>query len=220
MSDASPRSPLLGRRYEQYLEHKDLAVYVREVRDRYTQGTLEQLAGHPTREIRRAAILALGAVADYSANNTMGRALSDEDRTVRTLAESGIRAVWVRAGDARQQRQLEAVSRLIALGRHQDAVRRAGRLIHQAAWYAEAWNQRAIAHYSLGQFAEAIRDCHETLEINPYHFAAAAGMGQAFLELGNRASALDAFRRALRLYPDLESVRVQVARLSKSAEGM
>ena len=44
-------------------------------------------------------------------------------------------------------------------------------------------------------------------------------MGQAFLELGNRAAALESFRRALRLYPDLESVRVQVVRLGRSAEG-
>jgi tetratricopeptide (TPR) repeat protein len=220
MSDASPRCPLLGQLYEQFLEHNDLSGYVEQVRARYSQGTLERLAEHPKREIRRATIQALGSLGDYSANHTMGRALSDEDRAVRSLAESGIRTVWVRAGDARQQRLLEIISQRIAAGRHREAIRRATRLIEQTSWYAEAWNQRAIAHFSLSQFAEAIRDCHETLEINPYHFAAAAGMGQAYLELGNRAAALDAFRRALRLYPDMETVRAQVDRLGRSVEGL
>jgi cytochrome c-type biogenesis protein CcmH/NrfG len=44
-------------------------------------------------------------------------------------------------------------------------------------------------------------------------------MGHAYLELQNTVSALECFRRALRLNPDLEGVRVQVAQLSRTAEG-
>ena len=84
--------------------------------------------------------------------------------------------------------------------------------------FAEAWNQRAIAFFSLGKYVESIRDCHQTLEVNPYHFAAAAGMGQAYLQLGNHVSALECFRRALRLNPSLEGVRVQIDRLSRMIE--
>ena len=40
------------------------------------------------------------------------------------------------------------------------------------------------------------RDCHEALELNPYHFIAATCMGQAYLELENPVSALESFRRA------------------------
>ena len=69
------------------------------------------------------------------------------------------------------------------------------------------------------KFAETIRDCHEALELNPYHFIAATHMGRAYLELGNPVSALECFRRALRLNPDLEGVRLQVVRLARLVEG-
>ena len=71
----------------------------------------------------------------------------------------------------------------------------------------------------MGHYDDSVRDCHEALEINPYHFIAAVGMGRAYLELGNPVSALESFRRALRLNPDLEGVRVQADRLAKLVEG-
>jgi tetratricopeptide (TPR) repeat protein len=73
-----------------------------------------------------------------------------------------------------------------------------------------------MAHYHLGQYDAAIRDCHQALEINPYHFTAAAGMGQCHLLQDNPVAALEAFRRALRLNPGLEQVRAQVVRLQRS----
>ena len=72
----------------------------------------------------------------------------------------------------------------------------------------------------LRQFADAIRDCHEALEINPYHFVAATLMGQAYLELENPVSALECFRRALRLNPDLEGVRAHINRLTRMVEDL
>ena len=96
---------------------------------------------------------------------------------------------------------------------------RATRLIERAPWLAEVWHQRAVAHVALGRFVEAIRDCHQVLEINPYHFVAATSMGQAYLQLGNPVSALECFRRALRLNPSLEGVRVQIVRLTRMVEG-
>ena len=44
-------------------------------------------------------------------------------------------------------------------------------------------------------------------------------MGRAYLELSNPVSALECFRRALRLNPNLEGVRAQVVRLARLVEG-
>jgi len=219
VADRTGRQPILLGLYRQYLENKDSVSFSASVLQSYNQGTLERLAEHPACEVRRAAVLALGFVADYSANQTMGRALSDQDRTVRILAENGIRSVWIRAGNDSEQRQLQVIARLISAKRYEEAIERSTRLLEKTEWYAEAWNQRAIARFSIRHFAEAIRDCHQALELNPYHFGAAAGMGQAYLELGDHQSALECFRRALRLNPDLEGVRVQVVRLAKLVEG-
>jgi tetratricopeptide (TPR) repeat protein len=137
---------------------------------------------------------------------------------VRLLAENGIRNVWNRAADEADRQQLAIISRLNAAQHFDEAIRRATKLLEKTPALAEAWNQRAVALFARSQYADAIRDCHEALEINPYHFAAAAGMGHAYLRLNNPVSALEAFRRALRLNPNLEGVRIQITRLTKLIE--
>ncbi|HEX6963418.1 MAG TPA: tetratricopeptide repeat protein, partial [Lacipirellula sp.] len=58
--------------------------------------------------------------------------------------------------------------------------------------------------------------CHQALEINPYHFKAAAIMGQAYEKQHNLVAALEAYRRALRLNPNMEEVRARVIQLQRA----
>ncbi len=219
MSTKPARPPLLLVLYQEYLDRQDSAGFVQKVSKLYTTGTLERLVRHAGREVRRAAALALGFLGDYEANHTLGCALLDEDRTVRTLAQSGIRTLWTKAGSEAERRELGTIIRLNAAQLHKEALGRATWLIQRAPWFAEAWHQRAVAQAALGRLVESVRDCHQALEINPYHFVAATSMGQAYLQLENPVSALECFRRALRLNPDLEAVRVQVVRLTRRVEG-
>ena len=218
MSRNLRRTALLSALYEEYLRHHDTARFVAKVNHHYNQGTLQRLLCHGLGEIRRAAALALGYLGDYDSNAALGKALNDADPAVRVLAETSIRKVWLRFGTEEQQRQLSVIIRLNLARRYRDAAARGNRLIEEVGNYAEAYNQRAVAWYGLGDYAEAIRDCWMVLKLNPYHFAAAAGMGQAFLEERNPLAALEAFRRALQLYPDLQAVRIQVARLERLIE--
>jgi tetratricopeptide (TPR) repeat protein len=216
--NSSARIPFLVLLYRQYLETQDTAGFISKAARAYTQGTLERLTLHDTAEVRRAAALALGFLGDYECNAALGRALQDEDRTVRIIAENSIRNVWTRAGGEEDRQALAVVLRLNTAQHYDEAVRRASELLKRAPWFAEAWNQRAIAKFALKRLGECIEDCHQALEINPYHFGAAAGMGQAYLQLGSNAAALESFRRALNLNPDLEAVRVQIARLTRLIE--
>jgi tetratricopeptide (TPR) repeat protein len=190
------RPPFLLVLYQQYLTHQDSGCFVREVTCLYTIGTLQRLSRHACREVRRAAVLGVGFLGDYGANHTLGCAMLDDDRTVRTLAENGIRTLWTRAGSDADRQELGAVIRLNAAQLHPEAIVRATKLIERAPWFAEAWHQRAAAYVALGRLVESIRDCHQALEINPYHFVAATSMGQAYLQLENPVSALECFRRA------------------------
>jgi tetratricopeptide (TPR) repeat protein len=215
VSDDIARLALLENMYEQYLTDQDSAAFIKKVSGRYTCGTLERLVGEGPRAVRRAAVLALGMLGGYESNSALGRALLDRDRGVRTLAENGMRALWCRAGNEQQRRQLSIVIRLNTSQQFDEAIVLATELIEEAPWFAEAWNQRAIACFCAGRYADSIRDCHQALEINPYHFGAVAGIGQCYLHLGNRESALESFRRALRLNPDLAGVRAQVRHLER-----
>lgn len=218
MSTKPSRMPNLLALYQQYLDDQGSAEFASSVSKQYTSGTLQRLVRHTTREVRRAATLALGFLGEYDANHALGCALLDEDRQVRTLAESGIRNVWMRAGNSAERQELSVIERLNAAQLHREAIARATKLIERAPWFAEAWHQRAAANFALGRMVDSIRDNHQTLEINPYQFVAATSMGHAYLELRNPVSALECFRRALRLNPDLEGVRVQVARLTRTVE--
>lgn len=210
------RTPLLHELYHQYLVDQNSETFRVAVARRYTIGTLERLSGAGDRMARRASILALGALGDYSSNSAMGRALQDADRGVRILADNAIRQLWHRAGTPRQRKRLDAAVRLNGARRFQETVDETTRLIAEAPSLAEAWNQRALALFSLGRFAESISDCIQTLEINPYHFGAATGMAQCYMQTGNRAKALESFRRALKLNPSLEGVRAHVLYLQRT----
>ena len=107
------RLPLLNDFYNQYLIDHDANALGNRVLQKYGIGTLERLASEGKRMTRRAAVLALGLVADYESNAVLGRAMVDEDRGVRTIAENGIRALWCRDGSPKQQRHLTAQHRTI-----------------------------------------------------------------------------------------------------------
>ncbi len=210
------RTPLLHELYHRYLVDQNSEVFRAGVTRRYTIGTLERLSSAGDRMARRAAILALGVLADYSSNAAIGRALQDTDRGVRILADNAIRQVWSRVGTPRQRKGLAVAMEFNGSRRFQEAIDETTRLIAEAPSLAEAWNQRALALFSLGRFAESICDCIQTLELNPYHFGAATGMAQSYLQTSNRTKALESFRRALSLNPSLEGVRAHVLYLQRT----
>ncbi|HUY32571.1 MAG TPA: tetratricopeptide repeat protein [Pirellulales bacterium] len=216
MSDAAPKTPYLESLYQWYLDDADTATFISRVSAAYTVGTLERLAASGGRAARRAAMLALGSLADYESNAVLGRALRDDDRGVRCLAENGLRSLWCRAGDDSQRQRLGRVIQANSARHYHEAIARATELIAEAPGFAEAWNQRAIAYYGSGRYAEAIDDCKQALELNAYHFGAAAGMGECYLRLGRPRLALECFQRALKLNPGLEGVRAHVVALERS----
>lgn len=219
MSYESQQRPLLTYHYERYLVDQDITAYVRSIASAYTVGSLQRLVESGDRTARRGAVLALSRLADYRANATLGRALNDSDRGVRTLAENGIRNLWMRIGTPAQQRHLNAVSEHLEEQEFDRALQLSTAVAEDAPWIAQAWYFRAKAFFQMGQFEAAIQDCHQALEVNAYHFLAASVMGQAYQQLDNPVAALEAYRRALRLNPSMEEVRAQVIHLQRTLKG-
>ena len=213
-----PRPSQIEEFYQDYLLDQDTASFALRVAKRYWVSTLERLASSGLPHGRRGAVLALGHLANYESNSVLGRALCDSDPGVRMLAETALLSVWRRSGTEAQQRQLERIINLITVGQHEEACKKATDLVEHAPWFAEAWYQRATARFHQKRFRESVRDCHQTLEINPYHFGAASSMGHCYLQLNELILSLESFRRALSINPNLESVRAQITRLERSVE--
>ena len=219
MSIGSPANPLVNEIYARYLADENTAAFISAVSQRYLIGTLERLAEYGAVVTRRAATLALSYVATYESNTVLGRALHDSDRCVRLIAENGIRELWERDGSLDHQERLKVMIRLNASQQFESAAAAATELIEEAPWFAEAWNQRAIAFFHIDRYEESANDCHQTLELNPYHFGAAVGMAHCYLELDEVFAALESFRRSLKLNPDMEEIRAQVEHLERMLEG-
>ena len=216
MSATNQTLPLIDRLYSGYLEEVHSATFIQQISRNYSPGTLEQITATGSRISRRAAVLALGFAGNYSSNEVLGKALHDPDRAVRVLAENSIRSIWRRAAGERLRRELSIVSRSIVWEQYNEAVARVDEIIVHAPTFAEAWNQRGIAHYGIGHFDLSIRDCQQTLELNPFHFGAAAGIGICYLEEGDLEAALESFRQALDVNPGLEGVSAQIDHLQRT----
>ena len=216
MSRDYSHRPLLVYHYERYQIDQNIGSYIRSVTNSYTVGGLERLVASGETVARRGAVLALGRLADYRANTVLGRALVDHDRGVRILAETSIQQVWMRIGTATQQRHLTAIREQLDDKDFERAAQLSTALAEDAPWIAQAWYYRGLAFLRMEQAEAASRDCHQALEVNAYHFLAASTMGQAYLHLNDSISALDCFRRALRLNPNMEEVRAQVIHLQRS----
>ncbi len=215
MSEEPIRYPLLDKLYHRYLSDENSADFIRNVSKHYGMAALQRLADGGHRVSRRGAVLAIGFLGDFSMNETMGHALSDSDRAVRLLADHGIRQIWQRQGTAYQRSAIQNLYRLVSRNELEEVIDQATIVIVDDPTLGEAWNQRAIALCAIGDYEAAIADCREALNCNRYHFPSAMGMAHCCLEMDDAYSALDCFRLAISIYPDLEHVRNQISRLER-----
>jgi len=207
------QSPLLNTFYLTYRQRHDARTFINQTMQHYNESSLIRLTGALCAETRRAAALMLGFVGTYQANDALGRLLRDCDRSVRLIAESSLKLVWTRDGAEEQRQQLNHIMRLIADQEYGEAVRQANVLLDAYPFYAEAINQRAIALFALKQFEKSLEDCLAVLDLNPYHFGAAIGIGHAYLQLHDTSQAIEYFRLALTINPNLDKVRSHLERL-------
>lgn len=209
---------LLVTYYETFLRDQDIEHYRQLVSTRYTEGTLCRLIESGSTQARRAAVLALGLFGSYETNASVARALRDPDLTVRRMAGDALWAIWFRADTAENNRTLEQVSSLISQQRLDQAIELATQLLARAPRFAEAYNQRAIAHFGQRDFEASAADCRRVLELNPYHFGALAGLAKCELQLGRPGEALKIYRRALKLEPYSGDLREVISILEAEAE--
>jgi tetratricopeptide (TPR) repeat protein len=136
--------------------------------------------------------------------------LRDESAFVRSYAEQGLWLLWSRSGDAHVDRAMARASEAMQAARYTEAIAILTAVIEQKPDFAEGWNRRATVYYLDGQFDKSIADCHEVLKRNPRHFGALSGMGQIHFQLEQWEKALDWYRRALDVNPNMLGVEMNI----------
>lgn len=178
-----------------------------------------ELLSAPEVDVRRVAAVTLGLVGDRSCVGCLTRALQDEDEQVNQMAEHGLWAIWFRSGDARASLPFREGVAMISTEAYEQAIDRFREAIRIDPDFAEAYNQCGIARFFMGHWRDSIEDCKQTLLRQPGHFGAAAGMGHSYTHLGDLHRALDCYRRAVTINPNMPAIARAIERLECKLEG-
>ena len=189
-------------------------IFCKQVRQRYTEGTLLRVLHGGDTTARRAAVFALGLLGSPAVNAFLADRLHDEEEVAR-LASEAMWSLWFRGESSSHSDELY---RILRLRDSEQAIAALDDLIERAPGFPEAFNQRAILYFQLGQFALSARDCTTTLQLEPHHFGAQAGLGQCLLRLRRPRAALRSFLLALRINPRLEGIAGTVKALEIALE--
>ena len=136
--------------------------------------------------------------------------LRDESLFVRGFAEQGLWLLWSRSGDAQIDALMARGTEHMQAGRYAEAVDAFTDVTKARPDFAEGWNRRATVYYLDGQYERSIADCHEVLKRNPRHFGALSGMGQIHFQLEDWGNALEWYRRALEVNPNMLGVEMNI----------
>jgi tetratricopeptide (TPR) repeat protein len=161
----------------------------------------------------------LGAVIYFGRNGVaddgplLVKRLADEDPIVREAAQQAVWLAWSRSGDAETDELLNDGIAEMSAGHHRKAIEIFSEVIKRDPEFAEGWNKRATAYYLAGDLQKSLADCDEVMKRNPQHFGALSGYGQIYVQLKEYEKAIDYFRRALAVNPNLTDLEAVIERL-------
>lgn len=195
------------------LESQDLPALVAALRGSWTDGQIVSLLSCGHCDARKCAALALSLVGGPSCLDPLARRLADADPVVNEMAEHAMWSIWFRGGSPEACRLLVRGTEAMNARDLDAAVEKFTRAVALSPDFAEAYNQRAIAHYLAEEFLRSAADCRRAVDLMPCHFGAWAGLGHCLAHLGKPAEAVRCYGRALEINPHLDCLRDLCAEL-------
>lgn len=132
---------------------------------------------------------------------------------------SRIRDKWLDSGSASIDAMMQWSQEAVDAKKYGVALDFLDRITVLLPDYAEGWNRRATVHFLMNSYRKSMADIDRTLRLEPRHFGALAGMGSILKQSGRKQLALDAYERALAIYPMMRSAQKEVAELSEELAG-
>ena len=160
----------------------------------------------PEASTRLAAVERLGDIGGMPDADRLLSRLVDRDPQVRAAANDAIWKIWSRSGDSDIDKLFSRGVEQMQESRFEDALATFSTIIARKPDFAEGWNKRATIYFVLGQNENSLKDCGEVLKRNPNHYGALSGAGQIELRRDNPELALEYFRRAVEVNPNLDGV--------------
>ena len=133
--------------------------------------------------------------------------------------EDRIWAVWTNAGNETTTFLMDRAKKAMDEKDYDLAVRLLSAIIEIKPDYTEAWNRRATAYFMKKEYTNSLGDLARVLAREPRHFGALSGLGLIMQEVGDDKHALEAYRKALEVYPRLKGMGERVKTLTEKVEG-
>lgn len=145
--------------------------------------------------------------------------LSDADAEDWERTQNEINAIWNDSGSASMDLLARRADKAMAAEDYETALVHLDDLVRLAPEFAEGWNKRATIYFIQENYGLSLEDIAETLRREPRHFGALSGLGIILDRLGDKPGALEAFRRAIRIHPNLEGAQKGIDKLTTEVEG-
>jgi tetratricopeptide (TPR) repeat protein len=135
------------------------------------------------------------------------------------LVEGRIWALWLASGSDTTDLLMSRVKSAMDNKDNALAIKLLDAVTRLKPDYVEGWNRRATLRFAEKDYGGSLADIREVLGREPRHFGALSGLGVIMQELGEDKLALEAFRRALAVNPNLQRIPDFVKTLSEKVEG-
>lgn len=136
-----------------------------------------------------------------------------EDEESANLVAEEIVAIWSESGSASVNLLLRRGSEATAQGDAKLARKMYNYAVDFSPEYAEAWARSARLALTQKQYNRALNESLKTLTLEPRHFYTLWTLGNVFEVLNRPDDALEAYREANRLYPELKAVKDRLEEL-------
>lgn len=199
------------------LERRDLGGLLALLKTRWSYDQICGLLRSGHTDAKKVALLALGLVAPACAIDELAHHLKDPDPVVNEMAEHAIWSVWFRCGSEQANHELARGAQALERRDFDHAIEHFDRAVALSPAFAEAYNQRGLAHYLAERYEQSIPECQKAVELMPCHFGALAGMGHCYAHLGKPREAIACYERALEANPHLDCIRQTISHLKQHA---
>lgn len=132
---------------------------------------------------------------------------------------AAIERLWLFSGSDTIDVLMERVLKAVAEQRLDLAEQLADTIVDLEPGFAEGWNRRALVAYLEGDQENALNALTRALAIEPNHFKALDGLAQIMRQRGDKAAALDAYRKLIEVHPYWEGAEEAFEQLKREVEG-
>lgn len=164
----------------------------------------------PAPERRAEAVAWIAEHGTQADGEALSRRLADENPVVRGLAEQGLWILWHRSGDKAVDELMARGAAQMELQQYKQAIATYTEVIRRKPAFAEGWNRRAITYFLAGEYRKSLADCDQVIKRNPRHFGALAGYGQIYFRLERYDKAIEYWRRALEVNPNMAGLETNI----------